>query len=190
VARLPYRQPEDAEGGVRKVLETAPPLNIFRLAAHADSAFVPWLRFGGALLGELQLDPVLRELAILRVARLTPGAEYEWVQHDPIALAVGARQEQVDALRSDDIDAECFTAAEKAVLRFTTEVVQNAIVSDETYAQVAAAIQDREVVELILVIGQYMMVGRIMAALEIDLDDPIGGAALGAVARAAELDQA
>jgi len=189
VARLPYRQPGDAEGRVREVLDAAPPLNIFRLMAHADSAFVPWLRWGGALLGELQLDPVLRELAILRVARLTPGAEYEWVQHDPIALAVGARREQVEALRRDETDAECFSAAERAVLRFTTEVVNDSLVSDETFATVAGTLCNREIVELIMVIGQYMLVGRVMAALEIDMDEAIGGAALGAVERASELEQ-
>jgi alkylhydroperoxidase family enzyme len=189
MARIPYRQPDDADGRVREVLEAAPPLNIFRLAAQADTAFVPWLRFGGAILGELQLDPALRELAILRVARLTPGAEYEWVQHEPIALAVGARQDQVDALRADDIDAAVFSEAERAVLLFTTEVVESAVVDDATYEAVAAVLSDREIVELIMVIGQYMLVGRLMAALEIDMDDPIGGAALGAVERASELDQ-
>ncbi len=188
MARIPYRTPEDAEGRLREVLEAAPALNIFRLMAQADSAFIPWLRWGGALLGDLQLDPVVRELAILRVARLTPGAEYEWVQHDPIALAVGARQEQVDALRAGKIDAACFSEAERAVLRFTTQVVESAVVGDETFGAVAAALSPREIVELIMVIGQYMMVGRVMAALEIDLDEPIGDAALGAVERASELD--
>ena len=188
MARIPYRTSQDAEGRLREVLEAGPQLNIFRLMAQADSAYIPWLRWGGALLGDLELDPVLRELAILRVARLTPGAEYEWVQHDPIALAVGARQEQVDALERDDIEADCFTDAERAVLGFTTEVVERAIVSDEAFAAVAAVVSVREIVELIMVIGQYMMVGRVMAALEIDMDEPIGGAALGAVERASELD--
>jgi alkylhydroperoxidase family enzyme len=188
VARIPYRKPEEADGRLREVLEAGPQLNIFRLMAQADSAYIPWLRWGGALLGELELDAALRELAILRVARLTPGAEYEWVQHEPIALAVGARQEQVDALERDDIEAQCFTDAERAVLRFTTEVVESSVVAGETFAAAAAVLPPRQIVELVMVIGQYMMVGRVMAALEIDMDEPIGGAALGAVERAAELD--
>jgi alkylhydroperoxidase family enzyme len=187
MARIPYRAAEEAEGRVREVLEAGPQLNIFRLMAHADSAYIPWLRWGGALLGELQLDPVLRELAILRVARLTPGAEYEWVQHDPIAIAVGATREQVDALRRDDIESEALSDAERAVLRFTSAVVQDAQVDDETFAAVREVLPPREIVELLMVIGNYMLVGRVMAALEIDLDEPIGGEALGAVARAKEL---
>src|SRR4051812_2424770 len=90
VARLPYVDPAKASPDVREALERVPPLNIFRMTAQADSAFVPWLRWAGVLLSRLELDPLLRELAILRVARLTPDAEYEWVQHVPIAKGVGA----------------------------------------------------------------------------------------------------
>jgi 4-carboxymuconolactone decarboxylase len=189
VARLPYRGPEDAEGRVKEVIEAAPPLNIFRLMAHADSAFVPWLRWGGALLGELELDAVLRELAILRVARLTPGAEYEWIQHEAIALAVGATEDQVAALERDETEAECFTGAERAVLAFVGEVVTDSRVADATYAGAAEVLSPRELVELLMVIGQYMMVGRVMAALEIDLDEPLGASALRASGRAGELDE-
>ena len=101
MARLPYVDPGAASPANREALEAVPPLNIFRMLAHADTAFRPWLRWGAALLGTLELDPVLRELAILRVARLTPHAEYEWVQHVPIFEAVGGRPEQVAALERD-----------------------------------------------------------------------------------------
>ena len=69
---------------VREALEAVPPLNVFRMTANAETAFRPWLAFGGALLSSLELDPRVRELVILRVARLC-GSEYEWVQHVPIA---------------------------------------------------------------------------------------------------------
>lgn len=36
-----------------------------------------------------------------------------------------------------------------------------------------------EIVHLLLLIGQYMMLGRIMATAQIDLDPPIGAKALG-----------
>src|SRR5215210_2031273 len=109
MARLPYVDPAAASEPVRDALERVPPLNIFRMMANADTAFRPWLRWGAALLGQLELDPLLRELAILRVARLTPHAEYEWVQHVPLAKAVGATKDQVAALERDDAGADCFS---------------------------------------------------------------------------------
>jgi alkylhydroperoxidase family enzyme len=180
VARLPYVDPDDAPEPVRDALGRVPPLNIFRMMANAESAFRPWLRWGASLLGELQLDPLLRELAILRVARLTPHAEYEWVQHVPLAKAAGATGEQVAALERDEIDAEGFSPDERLVLRFTTEVVRDAQASDETLEELGGVLSPREIVELLMVIGQYMMVARVMATTRMEMDEPAGPDALSA----------
>lgn len=172
MARLPYVDPSDAPEPVRTALEGLPPLNIFRMIANADTALRPFLRYGNTLLAHLALDPLVRELAILQVSRLTPHAEYEWVQHVPIAKAVGARDEQIAALERDQPDADCFDTTQLATLRFTTEVVRDARASDETFAALAELLSPREIVELLLVIGQYMGLARVMATLEIELDEP------------------
>jgi 4-carboxymuconolactone decarboxylase len=180
MARLPYVDPADAPEPVRDALGRVPPLNIFRMMANAETAFRPWLRWGATLLGDLQLDPLLRELSILHVARLTPHAEYEWVQHVPIAKAVGASDEQVAALERDDPKASCFTGDERVVLGFTAEVVRDAQASDPTFEQLAQVLSAREIVELLMVIGQYMMVARVMATTHMELDEPAGPGALSA----------
>ena len=180
MARLPYVDPADAPEPVRDALGRVPPLNIFRMMANADTAFRPWLRWGAALLGELQLDALLRELAILRVARLTPHAEYEWVQHVPIAQAAGASDDQVAALERDDLEAACFSDDERRVLRFTTEVVRDAQASDSTLGELSEILSPREIVELLMVIGQYMMVARVMATTRMEIDKPAGPGALSA----------
>jgi alkylhydroperoxidase family enzyme len=184
MARLPYLDPADAEPEVRDALERVPPLGIFRMVANAQGAFRPFLRFGAACLDGREFDAVLRELAILRVARMTPGAEYEWVQHAAITLAVGGTEEQVGALERDEVEAECLGEDGRLVVRFTTEVVRDAAPSDETFAAMAARFSPREIVQLLLVIGQYMMVARVMATSQIDLDPALGGDVLGNVDRA------
>jgi 4-carboxymuconolactone decarboxylase len=172
VARLPYVDPADAPGEIGAALERLPQLNIFRMLANADSAFIPWLRWAGALLTDLELDPLLRELAILRVAQLTPHAEYEWVQHVPIAQSVGATDEQVAAIEAGDIAGEDFNEVERAVLRFTTEVVEDVRAGDEAFAALAALLPPRQIVELLMVIGNYMFVARVMATTELEMDEP------------------
>ncbi|MFN8161670.1 MAG: carboxymuconolactone decarboxylase family protein [Solirubrobacterales bacterium] len=178
MARLPYVDPERASAPTREALEALPPLNIFRMLANADSAFRPWLRWGAALLGQLELDPVLRELAILRVARLTPHAEYEWVQHVPIFEAVGGRAEQVEALEREETSAACFSEQERAVIEFTTEVVREARAGDGSFEAVRSFLSPREVVELLMVIGNYMLVARVMATAELEIDPPAGAEGL------------
>jgi 4-carboxymuconolactone decarboxylase len=180
VARLPYIDPENAPAPVQDALGRVPPLNIFRMMANAETAFRPWLRWGAALLDDLALDPLLRELAILRVARLTPHAEYEWVQHVPIARAAGATGAQVEALERGEPDAPCFSEDQRLVLRFTTEVVTGARASDRTLDELAGTLSSRETVELLMVIGQYMMLARVMATTRMELDEPAGPGALSA----------
>ena len=183
MARLPYVEPGAASGNVRTALERVPQLNIFKLLANAETAFVPWLRWAGVLLSDLELDPLLRELAILRVAQLTPHAEYEWVQHVPIAKAVGATDAQVEAIEAGEVDDAQFTEVERAVLRFTTEVVQDARAGDDTFAAVSRALGPQEIVELLMVIGNYMLVARVMATADIDMDEPAASLSDDAIAR-------
>jgi AhpD family alkylhydroperoxidase len=172
MARLPYPEPRDLSEPAREALARVPgPLNVFRMLAHAETAFRPWLAFGGAILSSLELDPRLRELVILRVARHS-GAEYEWLQHVAIARATGATAEEVEALERDDAAAACFGGEEQLVLRFTDEVVREVRASDETLRAMRERFSPREIVELLLTIGQYMLVARVAETTGIEVDDP------------------
>lgn len=178
MARLPYLDPDQAEPRVAEVLAKAADLGIFRMVANAQRAFPAWMRFGGTLFDPGELDPLLREFAITRVAAMTPGADYEWVQHAQITLDVGGTQEQLDAIKRGVLDAAVLGADGQLVVRFTTQVVRDASPDEETFAAVTARFTPREIMHLLLVIGQYMMLGRIMATTRIDLDPAVGAPAL------------
>ena len=173
MARLPYVDPEASET-VRKTFEELPfQLNIVRMVAHAETCLRPMLRLGQAILTAQQLDPLVRELSILLVAVLSE-AEYEWVQHEPIAVAVGATAEQVDALRRRDLDSGAFDERQRVALRLTAQVVLDADADDETFAAAAEVLPPRELIELILAIGYYMTLARVMTVARIDPDAPAG----------------
>jgi alkylhydroperoxidase family enzyme len=174
MARLQPLDPDHAEPRIRQALERLPPLKVFATVANAQGSFVNWLRFGGDCLDPSLFDPVLRELAILRVARMTPGASYEWAQHVPILLAVGGNQDQVSALERDQLDAPALGEDGRLVVRFTSQVVESCTPDEETYAEMSARFGDGEIVQLLLVIGQYMMVGRIMATARLEVDAVLG----------------
>ncbi|MGO8906659.1 MAG: carboxymuconolactone decarboxylase family protein [Solirubrobacteraceae bacterium] len=174
MARIPELDPADAEPRVRKALERLPPLAVFRTVANAQGSFINWLRFGRDCLDPELFDPVLRELAILRVARLTPGAEYEWAQHVPILLAVGGSQEQADALEADDLDAAALGEDGRLVVRFTSQVVLNATPDEETFASMSARFTPAKITQLLLVIGHYMALGRVMATAQLEVDAVLG----------------
>ena len=175
MARIPYPDPAESPESVREALAGLPPLNIFRMLSHAETAVRPFLRFGGAVVTRLELDPRLRELAILQVA-MQAQARYEWVQHAAIAGEVGVSAEQIAAVERGEIaTADSLNEIERAVLRFTSEVLAGPRVSDETFAAVSERLSPREIVELLLTVGEYLMLARVMTTLELELDDAAGG---------------
>ncbi len=184
MARIPPLPLEDAQPAVRTALERLPQLAVFGTVANAQGSFVNWLRFGGDCLNPDLFDPVLRELAILRVSRMTPGAAYEWAQHVPILLAVGGTEEQVAALESDELDAPALGEDGRLVVRFTSQVVSECTPDEATYAAMSERFSNDQMVQLLLVIGQYMMVGRIMATAQLEVDAVLGGDVLEGVTQA------
>jgi len=184
MARVPPLPLDDARPAVRTALERLPPLAVFSTVANAQGSFVNWLRFGGDCLNPEFFDPVLRELAILRVARMTPGAGYEWAQHVPILLAVGGTDEQVAALERDELDSPALGEDGQLVVRFTSQVVSECTPDEQTFAAMSERFSNEEIVQLLLVIGQYMMVGRIMATAQLEVDAVLGDEVLDGVREA------
>ncbi|MFI5397931.1 MAG: carboxymuconolactone decarboxylase family protein [Candidatus Binatia bacterium] len=174
MARLPYVDPASAPERVRETLAgLAVPLNVFFMMAHAETNLRSLLRLGGTILSKQQLSGRLRELAILRIASISP-ARYEWVQHVPIAKAAGVTDVQVATLEADDPSADCFDARDRLVLRFTDEVARNVRASDETFGLMTKQFPPREIVELTLAIGYYMLIARLLETTGVDLEADAG----------------
>jgi alkylhydroperoxidase family enzyme len=173
VARIPYVDPSAAPPRVRETLEALPDLKIFRTLAHAETCFRAAMRLGGSILGRQRLDGALRELAILHVARTT-GAEYEWVQHVPIARSVGVSDQQVSALERGDPAADCFAPTEALVLRVTDEVLADDGASAEAFDALVERLSAQEAIELLLAVGYYRTLATVMRSVDIDLDEPAG----------------
>jgi 4-carboxymuconolactone decarboxylase len=164
MSRLPLAEPSPGSDPA--------PLKLFRMVAHAETAYGPWLQYGGALLTQLELDPLLRELAILQVARQV-GSHYEWVQHDPIARAVGATGEQVDAIHAGRDDDPAFDADQSLVLRLTRTAVTEGAASEEQIAEAGRRLGARQVVELLMVIGNYTAIAMLIASTGLEPDPPL-----------------
>jgi len=145
-----------------------PVLNLFKVMAHSPQVGHRFLQLGTAILLKGVVPPNLRELAILRIGHINQ-ANYEWTQHVPIALRVGVRQAQIDALPEWQ-DSKEFNDREKAILRYTDEETLNIRVKDETFAAVQAILGEDGVVELTTAIGYYGMVCRLLEALQVELE--------------------
>ena len=160
--RIPYFDVEQAAGKHAEFLEKLKPhLNIYRMLANSEAGLKGFVRMGNALLFRCALDPGLRELAIVRVGRLSRAA-YEVFQHERIAREAGVDDAKIAALREATIESAVFDDNDKAVLRFTDDVVRNVKASDKNLKAVQAFLTPGAVVELTLTIGYYMMVCRLL----------------------------
>ncbi len=74
-------------------------------------------------------------------------------------------------------DDGAFNDAERALLSFSKEVVENVRVPDKVFARMREHYTPQEIVEAILAIGFYMTMARLTEATETDLD-PAAGMAL------------
>lgn len=184
MAKPPRIAPVDVAAAppeVREVLSALPvQLNIFRMMAHAPTSLRPLLALGTSILAEQQLDPELREYAVLLAAKAF-GGEYEWVQHLPIAAACGADPAQLAAIEQGQLDAACFDEREKAFLAFVQESATDVRCSDQAFAEARRHFSDRELVETILTIGFYQMLARLTECTDTPLDAPAGQRVLDAL---------
>src|SRR6185369_10852397 len=130
--RIPLVDIESASPDVQSAFRALPvPLNIFRMMAHAPMSFRPLMRLVQSILSAQQLEPKLREYAILQAVH-SYGGRYEWIQHVPIAEACGATAEQIKAIEDGNLGASCFDEKEKAFLAFVDESAKKIRCSEET----------------------------------------------------------
>ena len=170
MSRIPYFDIELAPDVIKEQLKTRKPLNIYRMLAHATTVAPGFLMMGRGLLRESELDPKLRELAILRVGILS-GAGYEVHQHKRVAASVGVTEAKIAAIE-EGATASVFNEIEQRVLAFTDEVVLNVKASDALFDDLLNRLNNRQMTELVLTIGFYMMVSRFLENFEVDLEPP------------------
>ena len=162
MSRVPYFDVETATGKHAEFLgKLNPTLNIYKMLANSEYGMKGFIRMGNALLYRCELDAQLRELAIMRVGRLSRAA-YEVFQHERIGREAGVGDDKIAALREATIESPVFSDNEKAVLRFADDVVRNVKASDKNLKAVQAFLTPGAIVELTLTVGYYMMVCRFL----------------------------
>ena len=111
----------------------------------------------------------LREIVIIHIAHLN-GVDYVLAQHVPgLAVAEGLTRAECEAL-ADWRAASLFDARERAALGYAEAMTLSTSVPDDVFAAVRQHFSDREIVELSVLIGTYIMHNRVMKALAIDLE--------------------
>lgn len=174
--RIPLVAVEDLTPEQRDRYDNAPggKLSMSRLLAHAVSMQPGVGMAVQGMMSGIDIPPLERQICVLAVLHLDRG-EYEWAQHLQVSKSMGIPDEKVAAIANDRFGDPMFNQRERALLAFTRQVVKTVRVDDFVFNAVAAFYSPRQIVELIHVIGIYMLFVRVSEVAELEIDAVLGG---------------
>ena len=140
---------------------------IFEVCLHTPAVLERLAALGERLRFESGLDPTLRELATLAVARES-GCEYEWAHHLRAAKSLGIDRATLEQLASGDPFEE--ESPVGATVRYARLIAAGRPIDDPTFEAVRRHLGDGGVVELTILAGYYLLLARLAAALEVELE--------------------
>jgi 4-carboxymuconolactone decarboxylase len=146
--------------------------NIFATLVRHAGLFRRWLPFGGKLLAG-KLPARDRELLILR-SGWRCGAEYEWAQHVPIGKAAGLSDDEVERVKAGP-DADGWDPFDAVLLRAVDELHDGSCITDGTWAALAERYDERQLIEVPMVVGHYHLVAFTLNSLGVQLEDGVAG---------------
>jgi alkylhydroperoxidase family enzyme len=142
-----------------------------RALAHNPAAARAMNTIGRYIRHDSKLDPRLRELAILQVGYLTK-SEYEYSHHVKIGFDFGVSEDDVRAIAEETAGRQSgLDAFARIVLQAAREMTQGLAISDATFAALRERLNQAELVDLVLTIGFYNGVVRILDTLKIDVEE-------------------
>lgn len=176
MSRIPYPAVEELPDSVRRTVEHAN-LNALRMFAHATPAvFDGFYAFISPLFSISKLPADLRQIAVLR-AGFVAGCDYVIRQHSALARDVGLSDAAIAAVREGAAHPSALNQTQQAVLTFADEVIRDASASDGALAAVRRHLDDNQLMDLMMVIGLYMMLSRLILTSGAEVDSHSMGTA-------------
>jgi alkylhydroperoxidase family enzyme len=168
MARVPYLDTDDLAPEDRELL--ARPISLFRVLSHSPGGARAFQGMGGWIRFKCELDPRLRELAILQVGYLAK-SPYEWSHHVKIGYDFGVTDADIEALIADtEGRPNDLSELDRLVLRGAREMTADGEMSQATFEALQPALGDKGMVDLCIVIAFYNCVVRFLGSMQMDVE--------------------
>ena len=169
MARVPYLNKADLAPENRDLLTRN--INLYRALVHSPDGMRSFVGLGQYIRFHSRFDPRLREMAILQVG-YSAGSPYEFSHHIKIGRDFGVTDDDIRAIEAETKGQPTnLTPLDRAVLRAARELTAQPNLSDATFAELRSALDDERIVDLVLTISFYCGVVRLLAALQIEVED-------------------
>ncbi|MFF0081841.1 carboxymuconolactone decarboxylase family protein [Streptomyces canus] len=129
--------------------------------------------FNGHLLFATTLTIRQRELLVLRISALR-GATYEWKQHVWIARHEAGMTDEEIARVAEGPDAPGWSDEERNLLRAVDELIADACITDATWRELAAVLDEHQLMDMVFSVGAYDTIAMAFKTFKVVLDDDLG----------------
>jgi alkylhydroperoxidase family enzyme len=138
------------------------PPRVFTTLGRHRRLFRSWLPFAATMLLRTRLPRADVELVVLRTAH-NCASSYEWAQHVALARRVGLDHGTISAV-ADWQDA-AITDRQRLLLSATDELHRGRVVTTVTWGRLVTELDEREVIELCMLVGHYEMLAMALNSL-------------------------
>jgi alkylhydroperoxidase family enzyme len=152
--------------GVHKPREDKSALEI--LIRHAE-LYKAHMEVAQKYLSDCEMDIRDRELAILRIAWLSQ-APFEWGSHVKIAKRNGITSEEIERVMEGSW-ASSWGKQDRAIMRAVEELHFDSMVTDDTWSDLQQFYNDKKLIELLILAGQYKTVAYYQNSLRLPLPE-------------------
>ncbi|NND68162.1 MAG: carboxymuconolactone decarboxylase family protein [Halioglobus sp.] len=145
--------------------------NVLGCFAHYPELASAFLTFNNHVATGSTLSARERELLILRIGWLRK-AEYEYLQHVILGLRAGLTEDEVARI-PDGPDASGWSAQDADLVRVADELYDNACIAQDTWQRLAARYSEKQMLDMIFLVGCYETVAMMMKSLAIPLEEGV-----------------
>ncbi|MHB8689974.1 MAG: carboxymuconolactone decarboxylase family protein [Solirubrobacteraceae bacterium] len=181
MALLPYPDRDTLPTELAQLLGEMPRHAPIEMLAHSPQVAQQFLRLAQAQFTTLELSLYNRELVILTVAAFV-GCEYEYSQHIPISAAAGVDPSVRQPIWSSSVHESQLADGDRALLAFVDAVLRSPRIGDSQLVDVREHFSDREIVEMLQLIGFYWGLGRLCTVLDLEIETATDLTSVNAVA--------
>ena len=149
------------------------PRNVLGTLMHNQDTLGPFLDYWVSAKSRMGLSVREQELVILRMGVLYR-SEYVWKHHVKVGREFGVDDRELEALRRGDY-AVLPAAREQALLRLTDAFVEQRQLPPELWRQARPALSDRDLVDLIGLVSQYVLFALTNVCLQVQVEPAVAG---------------
>ena len=170
MSNIGYADEDGYDDRVKMIIQSAVKLNLTKVLAHAPGHIESVLRLSDAVQNRGVIDPVLRQVALVRLCVVTR-SPYELTLHESVCKGLGMTEELIKQAREGS-SCEGLAEEHRMAAMLAEELAFNTAPKPATHDYFLNNFTPREYVELVQGIGFYMMQIRIIETFEVKAENP------------------